>query len=163
MAMKKVLLIEATAAELREFARDALGMQDVKDTSNKATITAQITSAWEHDYILVAPVVDETMAARRSTKNAIADETPDNHPEKVMLNIQIMDEPGGDRPVEVAVNGRAMLVPRGKDVEVPWPYYLVLRDAVQYFYDPMPVGDGQSGGINPIARKVLRYPFQRVA
>jgi hypothetical protein len=35
---------------------------------------------------------------------------------------------------------------------------LVLRNAMQHFYDPLP-----DGGINPIPRLVLRYPFQRVA
>jgi len=163
MAMKKVLLAEATAAELREFARDALGMQDVKDTASKATLTAQITSAWEQDYILIAPAADDTMAARRSAKQSFADETPDNHPEKATVHINISEEKGGDRPVELSVNGKNLLVARGKDQEISWPYYIALCNTVQHLFDPVPVSDTSNGGISPEPRKVLRYPFQRVA
>lgn len=160
--MKQIPIAEATAAQLREFARDALGLPDIKDTANKAQLLAQIQAAWDKPHIVVS-VVDESLPARRTAKAAIAEETPDNHPEKVTVLIHVQEEKGGDRPVELSVNGKIMLVPRGVEAEIPWPYYIALKHAEQHFYDPLPVNDQESGGLNPEPRKVMRYPFSRVA
>lgn len=161
MAMKKIPIAEATAAQLRTFAREVCGLPDVKDTANKQTLVAQIQAAWEHDFILASD--EERTSKERSSKNRFADETPEKHPETVVVLIHGSEEPGGDRPVELGVNGQNMLVERNKDQEIPWAFFIALQNAEQHFHDPMPVNDQSNGGINPVPRKVMRYPFTRVA
>jgi hypothetical protein len=75
---------------------------------------------------------------------------------KVRINIGIQEEAGGNEPVAVGVNGKIMLIPRGKDVDIPEPYLEALEHAVTFKYDSLP--DGM--GINPVPREVQLYPFQ---
>ena len=70
-----------------------------------------------------------------------------------------LQDAGGSDDVQVGVNGSVMLVPRGKDVDIPYRYYEALKNAVADKYEMMP--DGKS--MNPVPRKVPAYPFQVVA
>ena len=74
------------------------------------------------------------------------------------IHVNITEEAGGNEPVPVSVNGKVMLIPRGKDVDVPAEYVEVLQHAISHKYDPLP-----DGGMNPVPREVPLYPFQRVA
>lgn len=75
--------------------------------------------------------------------------------EKVNITIHTVEGPGGDEPVKVSVNGSAMLIPRGKPVDIPKPYFNVLSDAKQSI--PIVNRDGAIEGY----RDRHAYPFSR--
>ncbi len=80
----------------------------------------------------------------------------DGEPPPVIVHIGITDKPGGDQDVQLSVNGRACLVRRGEDVEIPYMYYEVLKNAVEVHRDALP-----DGGLGP-ERKVFPIPFHVV-
>lgn len=157
---REIKIADATDAQLRAFANGTLGFNlpaNTKDT----TVLARIKAAWDKDYILVA----EESAAADGTQSGDAPPAPsaikaatDERPEKVRIIINVTEETGGNDPVVVGVNGKVMLIPRGEEVEIPHPYFEVLKNAVTHKYEQLP-----DGGLNPVPREVSLYPFQRVA
>jgi hypothetical protein len=151
--MKLIPIAEATEAQLRKFAQETLGIE-IKPTMGFDKVLVAVQSAWDRDI----PVMEE------DPEGVLAGDQPvpvrDRHlpppAGKVRINIGIQEEAGGERPVEVGVNGKIMLIPRGKDVDIPEAYLEVLQHAVTYKYDNL--DDGM--GINPKAREVQLYPFQ---
>ena len=79
-------------------------------------------------------------------------------PGKVKLIIHTTTEAGGKDPVPIGVNGRVMLVPRGKEVEIPHAYFEVLKNAKRFDYEPGPEGYG----LQP-PTEVQMYSFQRLS
>lgn len=155
MSEKKIPLSEASEVQLRDFAEAYLGMTFPANTKPE-TIRAKVSAAWTKEHILVSEADEnpKQTAPKAQPPKVNGSEAP----EKVKIIISRTDEAGGDEPVFVSVNGRGMLVPRGEEVEVPYPYFEVLNHAVKDVYEPL-----KDGGINPIPRKVPAYPFQRVA
>jgi len=74
-------------------------------------------------------------------------QTSRNDP-KVTINISLQPEQGGDRPVEVGVNGSMMMLPRGEDIDVPLRYVIALKNAktTQYSRNPQ-TGDLTAGDV----------------
>lgn len=153
---RQIDIKEATETQLRDFGRDTLGL-NLPPNAKIETLRAKITAAWNKDYILVPGEETESKQEGDAPHPVTDDQMP---PKKglVKIHIQLTEDPGGDEPVPVGVNGKVMLIPRGKDVEVPHAYFEVLSNAIAHKYDPMP-----GGGINPVPRAVPLYPFQRVA
>lgn len=167
---EKLAIKDATPQQLRDFAREHLGIQ-LPPNAKDETLLAKIKQAWNQEHIFVAEPEEQENPPKNSVERKAADpaqQAPAVKPlekggdprvnTKVTIHIGVTEAPGGDRPVEVAVNGQAMLIPRGEDVEIPWPYYHVLQNAVQDKYD---VDD--NGNIIPEPRKVPLYPVSRVA
>lgn len=159
MSDKKIPIEEATVEQLRAFASAYLGL-DIHGSTKEENVRARVAKAWGKPEILVPDAgEDETVVARGGQPPhpvTAAHQPPDKG--KVRLIIQRTDDSGGNDPVFVSVNGRAMLVPRGKEVEIPYRYFRALEKAVIYRYEPLP-----DGGIDPVPRKIPLYPFQRVA
>lgn len=151
---KTIRLAEASKAQMRHFAETHLGIA-IHPNANEETVRAKVAAAWNRDEIEVpdepAPAPQEGSAPRPVTA---AQKPPEKG--KVRVLIAKTEEPGGEDDVPISVNGRAMLVPRGREVEIPAHYFEVLRNAVRTVYDSLP-----DGGMVP--REVPRYAFQRVA
>lgn len=153
--MKKIPIGEATEAQLRSFATDTLGI-DIKATAKFATVRARVEQAWDKPEITVMESEpDDAKIASQASPQAVTDEQQAPEEGMVRLVVGVTEQAGGNDPVELGVNGKIMLVPRGIEVEIPYPYFEVLKHAVQDKYDPLP-----DGGMKPEPRKVPLYPFQ---
>jgi len=155
MANKQVPISNAKADELRAFASKHLGLE-VPDSMVKAEVISLIKSAWPKDHILVEDGENPHQSAPRP--DVVMDPFSTLKPGYVRLIVQIVDEPGGDEHVPVGVNGKVMLIPRGKEVDVPHRYFEALSHAIRHVYDAL-----RDGGINPVPRKVSAYPHQVIA
>lgn len=152
---KTIPIAVSTIEQLREFAETVLQLK-IHPNAKRETIIDRIEVAHQGDSITVPEVEQEPIL---STIPSPANEPPPIPPaEKVRIYVETQDIPGGDKPVAVSVNGRAMLIPRGKEVDVPRPYVHVLQNAVRDIYDPL-----EGGGISTTPRKVPSYPFRVIA
>jgi len=156
MTMKRIDITAATQPQLLVFARDTLGFNSPPNILAE-TLRAKIAAAWPKDYIMVSEA-DETPAQDGSKPQPQTAEQAGPAEGMRRIHINITEEAGGTEAVPVGVNGRIMLVPRGKNVDIPEAYYLVLKAAIKNLYDPIP-----DGGMNPVPREVPMYPFQLVA
>jgi hypothetical protein len=153
----KIKLEDAKAHQVRDFAIRVLGL-DVKPADSLASIRAKIALVWEGDEIEVAEdgkVIADLAKGVAADEGQAKEADPDR---KVTILISRTNEPGGDQPVPVAVNGRAILIPRGKPSPVAYKYVEALTNAEQAIYDPLP-----DGGISTEPRMVPAYPFQIIA
>jgi hypothetical protein len=148
MASKRISLIEATAEQLRDFATLNLGIE-VPGKANKNAILGLISSAYDKDFIEVA----ETDAPHDVER--VAAPSREATPDKRRILIQRSEEPGGGDPVFVGVNGKGMLIERGKPQLVPLPYIEALDHAIKYVYS-------QDEDLDMIRREVPSYPFSYV-
>ncbi len=162
--MRKLPITEADEGQLRQFATMVLGIS-IKASAGIDTIRARVAEAWQKDWIAVDDEAAPDGAAVNSQHpHPVTDEQhkpgfdptdKENQTRLVRIHINVTEDVGGDRPVQVGVNGKIMLIPRGKDVDIPERFYHVLTHAISYKYDPLP-----DGGINPKPRKVPLYPHQ---
>ncbi len=154
---RQILIAHATHAELLAHARDTLGM-NLPPNTKESTLRSRIGAAWDKEYILAAEVKEE-VKQEGSEPQAVTEEQKKPVKEAtVKINIHVTEEAGGTEPVQVGVNGRIMLIPRDRDVDIPVSYFEVLDHAVAHKYEMLP-----DGGMNPVARKVHLYPCQIVA
>lgn len=152
---KSLPIGEASQAQLRAFAEAYLGMSFPPNAKTE-TVRSKIRAAWTKGEILVEVPEEAAEPAPGAPPPAPpGHRAPDPH--KVRIILQRTDEPGGDEPVPVGVNGRVMLIPRGEEVEIPMAYYEALKNAITYRYESL-----RDGGLNPVPRKVPMYPFQRI-
>ena len=164
---EQVPIEEADADQLRQFARNNLGM-DFHHNKQIAGMLAEIKKAWINPHIMVAIEDDEEALADAMSG------TPPPEPENfdrgeavrplpqgtsrddplVRLTLHETSEGGamGKQPVPISVNGSTMLIPRGVEVEIPYRYFLALGYAVRTHYD-----QDAEGNIN--AADVPAYPF----
>lgn len=137
---KTVPIAKATAEQLRAFAQDYLGI--FPDANAKVEqLRAQVKEAWGKDSIVVGAAAEQPEAAPAGTppRPVTAAQQPPAKG-KVKVHIPMTDRPGGREPVPVSVNGRAMLIPRGEECEIPYAYYEVLKNAVELQYYELPGG-----------------------
>jgi len=155
--MKQVLITDASDAELRSFANDTLGLNLPPNTKTD-TLRGKIRLAWDKDFVLTDddPVDAPTQEGDAPVPITESQALPKEGYRRIIL--QETDDSDGMEPVPVGVNGKIMLVPRGKEVDIPEAYYHVLCNAITHKFDALP-----DGGINPDPRKVPLYPFQLVA
>lgn len=160
---QKIPLAEATAEQLLNFGTRFLGLPFDVHTTVKA-MRAQIQQAG-HDTVLAiepapaAPTRDMTDKARIMTPEA----ADIRGTEKVRIRIFSQKEDGGDQPIPVGVNGSVMLLPRDQDIEIPRPFYEVLKNAVEEKYDPVKDANGNMVGVAAKPRLVPSYQFQVLA
>ena len=153
---RKIQLTDATADQCREFANNTLGLNLPVNTKPE-TVRAKIAASWDKDFIMVEPEakVDKQEGAAPTPVTA---EQAEVKPKMVRIHINVTEESGGNEDVPVGVNGKVMLIPRGKDVDIPEPYFLVLQNAIAHKWDALP-----GGGMAPEPRKVPMYPFQVIS
>lgn len=153
--MKTIPIGEASEDQLRLFAINTLGI-DIKASAKKETVLARIQAAWNKPDIAIAESESEadssgSMAVPQPVTGA--QQAPADG--MVRLTIGVTEEAGGSDRVQLGVNGKVMLVPRGEVVEIPEAFFESLVHAVQDKYESM-----RDGGMNPVPMKVQLYPFQ---
>lgn len=129
-ALKKIPLADATDDQLRDFAELTLQL-DVTGTSDRSNLLSLIQTAWPQDFLMAeeaAEASDEQTQKIAPHADRIAGGIGDNDP-KVILVVREDDKPGGKEPVALGVNGRTIVLQRNVRVEVPYRFYLNLRDA----------------------------------
>lgn len=160
--MDRVLLSEATSDQLRAFAELSLGLSVPAKATTPVLIALIGTTGYNQETIPVLGTQPKQPGKLRPVAPRSAPEAtqiaPDGQ-EIVYIMISRTEEPGGDRPVELGVNGSIMLVPRGARVPVPKPYVEVLEHAEKHVYEPAFDSQGRLAGMNPIPRKVPAYPW----
>lgn len=163
---RTIPILEATADELRAFAQSHLGMS-IHPSAKLETVLAKVQAAYFKDTIALPdadePVELDAQADTDAAPKAVhvqptnrAAGTSSSHDPKVRLRIEGHEGVGGKRSVPVGVNGVHMLIPRQKEVDVPYRYYLVLKNAVRTHYQQ----DQETNDM--IATEVPAYPFQVV-
>lgn len=153
--MKTIPIGDATEDQLRLFAINTLGI-DIKAVAKFETVLARVKSAWDKPEISVAgDAPDPEHGASKATPQAVTDEQQAPADGMVRLSIGVTEEAGGADPVQLGCNGKIMLVPRGKSVEIPERFFESLAHAVTHKFEAL-----EDGGMNPIPREVPLYPFQ---
>lgn len=152
--MKKVDITEATHEQLLEFGRNTLGLS-LQPNTGLDKLRAKIMEASDKPYITIAEAAPEAPQAGNEPVPVTAGQAPPGR-NMVRINVAITEEAGGKDPVPVGVNGRIMVIPRGKDVDIPEEYYEALSHAIAYKYD----ANEDGSGLNPEPRKVHLYPHQ---
>lgn len=147
--MKTININEATAPQLVAFAQTQLNIEGVSTSLSKAAIIAKIKAVgYDQDTIEVEDASPKASAAAANGSEGR---------KMVTVYIPSSNEPGGQDPVPVSVNGSAMLIPRDQESPIPYEYYEALKNAVRQVYTPLP-----DGGMSP-PKDVPAYPFSRVA
>lgn len=157
---KTIAIEEASLEQLREYAETVLGMK-IHPNAKRETIVAKIEAANTGNSQITIPNVEvPIMPTEQATASAREEAGRKNSGEvrKVRILIETQEIPGGDQPVPVSVNGRAMLIPRGKEVDVPVHFVEALKNAVRDIYDPI-----KEGGVGTEPRKATSYPFRIIA
>lgn len=156
---KQLLIADASTKELSAFARDNLGM-NLPGNMLRENMLARIGAAWNKDFITIPDYLsgEPQHMDGAPPPPTTAEQAALPEPGYVRIEISVTEDAGGNEAVPVGVNGKIMLIPRGKQVDIKRSYYQVLQNAVMRKYDPLP-----DGGINPVPRKVALYPFQLIA
>jgi hypothetical protein len=149
MSTKTVKIDTAGAADLIRFAKESLGIT-FKDNTPVVAMRAKVKAAHEGDEF----TLEENQADEAPPVRVMKSEV-DSKDGEAMVTVMIAahDGPGGDEPVPVSVNGKAMLIPRGVEAPIKRMYLEVLKNAVEARYEAL-----DNGGMSP-ARPVHRYPF----
>tara|TARA_Y100000310_G_scaffold340966_1_gene438561 strand:+ start:511 stop:1146 length:636 start_codon:yes stop_codon:yes gene_type:complete len=163
---------DATKTELIQFAAENLGMKFHPNTGI-AKVSAAIRQVWLNDFIILFGPADKAAAVEdvetgedeegsatvgasiRSLGRGSSKTDP-----VVRMIVNLSEKPGGHRPVFVSVNNVGMLIPRGKEVDVPYRYYLALKEAVGtvYIQDDDEDYTLRSRNVQSYAFQVVRFP-----
>lgn len=175
--MKTIPIDQAEAKDLRYYAKTVLGLDGITNMMNGQTLRSKILAA--------APGTTEVTVAEDPESLAQADaeqrqqtiasqpvlppSTPSiplglaprqaaqyRYDPKVKVYIPVVPGPGGDRHVPVAVNNDVVEIGRDQWIEVPYRFYLALKDAVASELTPK---NGEDGRLEIVSRDVLSYPF----
>lgn len=142
---------KASLAQLKQFAAGRLKIKlSPNPNVGREKILEAIRREWEHDFIefdadaqgATAPepkAVPEERAKQPVVKDTIRRlDTDSSKDPRITIELHVLPGNGpqsGDRPVPVGVNGKHMLIPRGKPVTIPYRFYLGLREAVRTEYE----------------------------
>lgn len=173
MATKKVSIHDATVAQLRHFMETQCNVPKIHPNTNKQTLLARLATVYAGQDIEVeddgAPVVaaksdnvvtipqefDAPGVPATDAARALGGMTSRDAP-KVTVLIFNSEGQAGSQKVFLGWNTKGMLVERAKPQPIPYPYYEVLKNAVetQTFQD-----DKGEDVIND----VQAYPFQVIS
>ncbi|RJF80948.1 hypothetical protein D3877_11985 [Azospirillum cavernae] len=158
-----VKLADATAAQLRYFAEIVLGLSLGPNPAIKTeTLIAKIMSTgYQRDDITVPASVGGDAASQASAADTPAhavDPGSYQRGPRASILIERQEGPGGDRDVFVAVNGKSMLIPRGKPCAVGLPYVEALQHAVQTLYNMEEDGSITSREVPLYLMRILSMP-----
>lgn len=174
MSMKRIKISAATEAQIAEFLTVMHGVElkPAELRSRNALTLAVRRVIGDADEIVVsdaAPASPPTAATSSNEYGSISEflafaRRPDLTDEerrrrdetKITIIIDRSDEPGGDQPVPVSVNGRNMFINRGEPSDVRYPYYAALLNAQRLVVEQSKIGDA------PNERTVQAYPFQTI-
>lgn len=139
----------ADKAEMREFAREVLGITMTGNLSEDK-IRERIRNTCIERGIDI-PVSGADAAAREESQQRTRSRAEREGWPTIMIPDQ--DKPGGNEPVFVGANGKGYTIPRNVDVQVPHAVVEILKNARQEI-----VTQRDDGSLD--VRKVLTYPYQ---
>ena len=150
---KTIPIAEASEAQLLYFATTVLGLDIHPAVRKRETILSKISTASDATEITVP---DEDPVAAAPVPQPETGHVPAHERPPVIVKIAITEAVDGEEAVPLSLNGKAMLVPRGRWCEIPYPYYAgPLLHAVEDRYEALP-----DGGMSTTPRKVSRYPHE---
>lgn len=130
--MTQISLTDASATELSAFANANLGLETHYKMGKEKILALMEQADYSKDFI----EVDEPEVVNHQMKGLIRKNHEDPaYKKQVTITLIATEEPGGREPQFVGVNGVGMLIPRGKPVKIPYPYYEALKNAKKYHYD----------------------------
>lgn len=151
-------IADATAEELRTFAQVALGLE-IEGTENRNVVLSRMRDAGHNPdaegYRIATFDRPDPVRKDQATDGREWREDPghkDGGRWYHAINIAAAPVEGGDRAVPVRVNGRTMLIPRGKRVMVPEEYVEAIRNASETIWNMT-----EHGLSDP--REVPSYPY----
>lgn len=171
MAKITVPLSTASLAQLKEYAGATLGI-DMNQSTDETEIRAQIMIAAPGVTELTVTAVDVPVIPTAQPQEIKPQRKPavtliDNDLEQsgrndavAVIEIQVGSGKNGQDPVYVSVNGTSMLIPRGKQVPIPYRYYNALRHATRIEYEQITDDRGNPGPLLP--RQVPEYPVSLI-
>jgi hypothetical protein len=151
MALKKVLIENASASQLADFAENTLGLEGVDYRLGTDKILAKMrTVLYDKDYIEID--VPESDIQRI--------DPPQAQGKRRMATVFIhnQDKPGGTEPVPTAVNGKQLFTPRNSQQTIPWEHYHVLDNAKHFVYQQGPNGEL----LTETRTEAHEYPFSLI-
>ena len=166
MEPRQIKIEDATKEELLKFANEKLGLAKIHHATGRGKILAKIRQAWTPDYIELhgesdnAPANDNT--PKPANDNAAEDKIraltggSSKGDPMVRMFINEAEGAGGQRPVFVSVNHVPFLIPRGEEVDVPYRFFLALKNAVGTIYEQ------DTNTYEVPGREVPTYPYNVV-
>ena len=153
----RIKIADATPAQLREFGANTLGLElHGRETAQMMMGKFAEVGYNVDDIALQAPTVVPSGGPNGDV--AFNTRIRNDGVKEIRIVIHTQDKPGGEDPVQVGVNGKLMLIPRGEPQWVPESYVEVLNNAVEYVYAEYQGGTGNLGGLQK-PREVKSYPF----
>jgi hypothetical protein len=163
MIQKKI--DDCTDAELRTFANTNLGLA-AKANIGRGNLLAKMRQVWQPDWINIEDE-DEAALAVEYAEEANAERTVANirslrggsskNDPLVRVTFAMTEDAGGDRAIFASVNNVGMLVPRGEEIQLPYRYFIALKNAVVTTYTM------DTETFENIPRDVPAYAFSVVA
>jgi hypothetical protein len=155
-------IAEATDSELAYFANTVLGL-GVPENSTRSALLAAIEATGQHKTVeCPKPTKAASRRAETAAKTSNAEDDRSFDPDDeydpmehdlIELYLQPVQERGGDRPYPFSVNGRTMLIPRGRNVLVKRKYLEILDNA------KVKVTDVDQNGLPTGQREVHAHAF----
>lgn len=149
-------IAEASLAQLKAFAET---MQlDLGRANTEAKVRAVLAGAWSENYIVVDDEqanAEQAIRAKPLTQK-VAGPAGSNDP-IVVLKIAKTAYPGGKDPIPVSVNGRALVLQRDMQIELPYRFYEALQKAIRQEVSQ----DVNTGEIT--VDDVTNYPIQPIS
>lgn len=155
MGTKTVKLNDASTDDLAKYAREVMGLTIHSATGRDKLIAKMREVEPSLTSIALPDEAPRMAAAPAEAAGPVRYKTSQTGSFKGELihRINIAADEKDPHPVKAAVNGVAMLLPRGKDIEVPAPFVRVLKAAVRTNYHQT-----EDGELIPSEQQA--YPFQ---
>lgn len=171
--LSKIKVADATPEQLREYLIQVCGLPlaHVPANTSEATLRSKLAQVFEGEEIVVS-IADPQHQFANGGRPGVAQEEIDDTPfdlnkkprylagvptaqsgandPKVTLTLTKTDDL--ERPCDVSVNGRRMIIPRGEPVVIPYRYFRAIQDAIRTVFD-----DDGNGGQKP--RDVPAHPY----
>lgn len=150
----KIDITEATATQLAEYATVHLGLPNVRHTMGRDKIIALMAQTGFNQTTID---VDAPEPMKVGAANDAAPAAEKRKMVTIMISVQELPGSEGKEPVPVGVNGKVMLIERGKPQTVPVEYVEALRNAVKL--SPIVDDNGKLIGMTPVPT----YPFSTLS
>mgnify|MGYP003394661861 CR=1 FL=1 len=165
--IRKISFDDATREQLLKYANEVENLA-LHHSTGKNTIITKLAIVKPGLSAIEIEVADAPVAAAPALTpieefedpKAVAARQAARDAQRVSVFIEIEDIAGGDRDVFVSYNGKSMLLPRGREVVIPWPFYEVLTKAVREVGEQKYDDRGMPAEI--VYRKVPSYPFRMI-
>lgn len=168
MSNREIILAEAGRADLERYLAEVLGI-DFRPNTPVPTLRAKVEAAQPGCVTFQLPDDGPAPSVLNQPSQAAPQPLPrtekvlgayigggHNDPVCKILILEGQDE-GGKRPVTVGVNGRVILLPRGRPIDVAYRYYEALKNAVK----DVPIENQQTHEIE--VHQVMAYPHQLIS